>query len=134
LGIHIDGIRTQIRAEEQVVLQSLRADVMKSLSVLRKNASVLDRIDIACSFATLARAQNHVRPLLNLGYSLPPFACWNDIRAEFIFFPGIAYPIKSLEADIPPLRLGSRVKDAHSRLTIASWAIGKGSGLSLGAF
>ncbi|PWW78789.1 hypothetical protein C7212DRAFT_273125 [Tuber magnatum] len=69
LGIRIDGIRTQIRMEEQVVLQSLRAGVMKSLSVLRKNAYVLDRIDIACSFATLAREQNHVRPLLNLGVS-----------------------------------------------------------------
>ncbi|CAZ81378.1 unnamed protein product [Tuber melanosporum] len=69
LGIRIDGIRTQIRTEEQVVLQSLRADIIKSLSTLRKNASVLDRIDIACSFATLAREQNHVRPLLNLGVS-----------------------------------------------------------------
>ncbi|RPB00864.1 hypothetical protein L873DRAFT_1827514 [Choiromyces venosus 120613-1] len=69
LGIRIDGIRTQIRTEEQVVLQRLRAGVMKSLSALRKSASVLDRIDIACSFAMLARERNHVRPLLNLGVS-----------------------------------------------------------------
>ena len=34
---------------------------------LRRNAGVLDELDIACSFATLAKEQNLVKPVLNLG-------------------------------------------------------------------
>jgi DNA mismatch repair ATPase MutS len=37
---------------------------------LRRNAAVLDELDIACSFAALAQEQNLVRPILNLGLDI----------------------------------------------------------------
>lgn len=41
--------------------------VVANLVKLRRNAAVLDELDIACSFATLAAEQGLIRPLLNLG-------------------------------------------------------------------
>jgi len=57
----------RIRAEEQRVLQELREQVVLNLVKLRRNAAVLDELDIGCSFATLAEEQGFVRPILNLG-------------------------------------------------------------------
>ncbi|KAF4456234.1 hypothetical protein F53441_1597 [Fusarium austroafricanum] len=65
LGQRIDQARAQIRAEEQAVFCSLREHVVKNLVKLRRNAAVLDQLDIATSFAKLAREQNLVRPVLN---------------------------------------------------------------------
>ncbi|KAF4342790.1 hypothetical protein FBEOM_3269 [Fusarium beomiforme] len=65
LGQRIDQVRTQIRAEEQTVFYSLREHVIKNLVKLRRNAAVLDELDITTSFAKLAREQNLVRPVLN---------------------------------------------------------------------
>lgn len=42
--------------------------VIKVLVKLRRNASVLDQLDVACSFARFAHEQDLVRPILNLGY------------------------------------------------------------------
>jgi DNA mismatch repair ATPase MutS len=67
LGQHIDQVRIQIRAEEQRVFQNLRKQVIHNLIKLRRNATVLDELDIASSFATLAKEQNLVRPILNNG-------------------------------------------------------------------
>lgn len=65
LGQRLDQARFQIRREEQRVFQSLREQVVLNLVKLRRNAAVLDELDIATSFAKLAEEQNLVRPRLN---------------------------------------------------------------------
>ena len=67
LGIKIDQAKQRIRAEEQRVFQQLREQVVLNLVRLRRNAAVLDELDIGCSFAILAEEQKFVRPVLNLG-------------------------------------------------------------------
>ena len=67
LGSKIDQAKLRIRAEEQRVFQELRRQVVLNLVKLRRNATVLDELDIGCSFATLAKEQGFVRPVLNLG-------------------------------------------------------------------
>jgi DNA mismatch repair ATPase MutS len=64
LGEALDKVRFQIRAEEQRVFASLRARVVRNLVKLRRNALVLDELDIATSFARLATEQRLVRPTL----------------------------------------------------------------------
>lgn len=65
LGRRMDQVRMAIRGEEQRVFQDLRADVVRALVGLRRNAGVIDELDVATSFARLAREQGLVRPLLN---------------------------------------------------------------------
>lgn len=65
LGESIDKQRFQIRGEEQRVFASLRARVVANLVKLRRNALVLDELDIATSFARLAEEQGLVRPTLS---------------------------------------------------------------------
>lgn len=67
LGSKIDQAKLRIRAEEQRVFQELRGQVVQNLVKLRRNAAVLDELDIGCSFATLAEEQGFVRPVVNLG-------------------------------------------------------------------
>jgi DNA mismatch repair ATPase MutS len=67
LGGRIDEAKLRIRSEEQRVFSQLREMVVRNLVKLRKNAAVLDEVDVACSFATLAREQHLVRPILNYG-------------------------------------------------------------------
>jgi DNA mismatch repair ATPase MutS len=43
--------------------------VIQNLVQLRRNASVLDEIDVACSFATLAAEKQFVRPIINYSTS-----------------------------------------------------------------
>ena len=69
LGGRVDQTKMQIRAEEQRVFQSLREDVIRNLVKLRRNAAVLDELDVACSSATLTNEQGFVRPILNNGTS-----------------------------------------------------------------
>ena len=69
LGNKIDQVKLQIRGEEQRVLQELREQVVLNLINLRRNAAVLDELDIACSSAVLAEEQGFVRPVLNNGTS-----------------------------------------------------------------
>jgi DNA mismatch repair ATPase MutS len=64
LGESLDKLRFQIRAEEQRVFASLRARVVTNLVKLRRNALVLDELDIATSFARLATEQQLTRPIL----------------------------------------------------------------------
>ena len=64
LGGQIDQTRLQIRAEEQRVFQLLREQVVLNLIHLRRNAAVLDQLDIACSFSILAEEQRLVRPIV----------------------------------------------------------------------
>ena len=67
LGSKIDQAKLRIKAEEQRVFHELRGQVVLNLVKLRRNAAVLDELDIGCSFATLAEEQGYVRPILNLG-------------------------------------------------------------------
>ncbi|KAI9813137.1 MAG: DNA mismatch repair ATPase msh1 [Pycnora praestabilis] len=69
LGSRIDQAKLQIRAEEQQIFQDLRQQVVLNLVKLRRNAAVLDELDIACSFASLASEQNLTRPILTNGLS-----------------------------------------------------------------
>ncbi|KAL9586308.1 MAG: hypothetical protein Q9212_000976 [Teloschistes hypoglaucus] len=65
VGGRMDLLRFQVRAEEQHLVQQLRDQVVVNLVKLRRNAAVLDELDIGCAFATLAQEQGLVRPVLN---------------------------------------------------------------------
>ncbi|KAG5950639.1 hypothetical protein E4U53_004694 [Claviceps sorghi] len=65
LGQRLDQARFHIRREEQRVFQSLREEVVRNLVKLRRNAAVLDELDITTSFAKLAIEQNLTRPIVN---------------------------------------------------------------------
>ncbi|KAK7745289.1 MutS protein 1 [Cytospora paraplurivora] len=67
LGRRLDQARCQIRAEEQRVFQELRQQTVLNIVKLRRNAGVLDELDIATSFARLALEGNLVRPIVNNG-------------------------------------------------------------------
>ncbi|KAE8441617.1 hypothetical protein EG329_004626 [Mollisiaceae sp. DMI_Dod_QoI] len=65
LGERIDQCKIHIRSEEQRVFNDLREQVIHNIIKLRRNAAVLDELDIACSFATLAAERHWTRPILN---------------------------------------------------------------------
>ncbi|EAQ92742.1 hypothetical protein CHGG_00977 [Chaetomium globosum CBS 148.51] len=65
LGEGLDRVRQQIRGEEQRVFGALRGRVVANLVKLRRNALVLDELDIATSFALLAVEQGLARPALS---------------------------------------------------------------------
>lgn len=67
LGRRLDQARLHVRAEEGRVFAKLRKETVKNIVRLRRNAAVLDELDIATSFARLAIQENLVRPLLNNG-------------------------------------------------------------------
>jgi DNA mismatch repair ATPase MutS len=67
LGQKLDQTTLRIRAEESRVFNNLREKVIHNIIKLRRNASVLDEIDVACSFASLAAEKSWVRPILNTG-------------------------------------------------------------------
>lgn len=67
LGTQMDETRFRIRSEEQRILSDLREGVVRNLVKLRRNATVLDELDVACAFAVLAVEKNFVRPILNAG-------------------------------------------------------------------
>jgi DNA mismatch repair ATPase MutS len=69
LGARIDHAKQYIRNEEQRIFESLRHQVVLNLVKIRRNAGVLDELDVSCSFATLASEQQLVRPILNNGMS-----------------------------------------------------------------
>ncbi|KAL2831837.1 muts domain V-domain-containing protein [Aspergillus cavernicola] len=64
LGGRMDQVKLQIRQEEQAIFEGLRREVILNLVKIRRNASVMDELDVACSFATLADEQQLVRPIL----------------------------------------------------------------------
>ncbi|EPS39428.1 hypothetical protein H072_6778 [Dactylellina haptotyla CBS 200.50] len=67
LGSRIEMARLAIRGEEQKVLHDIRKQVILNINSLRRNAAVLDEIDIAGGFAVLAKESGWVRPILNMG-------------------------------------------------------------------
>lgn len=64
LGERLDKVRFQMRAAEQRMFAVLREQVVLSLVKLRRNAAVLDELDIATSFARLAVEKGLTRPVL----------------------------------------------------------------------
>ncbi|KAL2814830.1 muts domain V-domain-containing protein [Aspergillus granulosus] len=69
LGARMDQVKLQIRKEEQAIFESLRREVILNLLKIRRNAAVMDELDVACSFATLAEEQQLIRPILTQGIS-----------------------------------------------------------------
>ncbi|CAG8908805.1 unnamed protein product [Penicillium egyptiacum] len=67
LGVKMDHVKIRIRQEEQTIFERLRREVILNVVKIRRNAAVMDELDVACSFATLAQEQQMVRPILNDG-------------------------------------------------------------------
>ncbi|KAK5559420.1 MutS protein 1 [Exophiala xenobiotica] len=67
LGRRIDQAIFNIRDEEKRIFASLRQDVIHNLVKLRRNAAVMDELDVASAFATMAKEQSWVRPVINNG-------------------------------------------------------------------
>ncbi|KAI1176740.1 muts domain V [Nemania sp. FL0916] len=65
LGQRIHQTRFEIGSEETRIFTELRAAVVANLVKLRRNASVLDELDVTTSFARLAIEQGLTRPILN---------------------------------------------------------------------
>ncbi|KAK5789669.1 hypothetical protein VI817_008792 [Penicillium citrinum] len=65
LGNRMENIRVKIRQEEQAIFERLRREVILNLVKIRRNAAVMDELDVASSFAILAEEQQMVRPILN---------------------------------------------------------------------
>ncbi|KAG9238790.1 muts domain V-domain-containing protein [Amylocarpus encephaloides] len=65
LGGRIDHCRDHIRVEEQRVFRDLRERVIHNIVKLRRNAAVLDELDVGTSFAVLAEEKCWTRPILN---------------------------------------------------------------------
>jgi DNA mismatch repair ATPase MutS len=69
LGNQIDQARTDIRNEEQRLFRDLRQAVIRNLVKLRRNATIMDELDVASSFALLVTEEGWIRPILNNGTS-----------------------------------------------------------------
>ncbi|KAI1263115.1 muts domain V [Xylariaceae sp. FL1019] len=65
LGRRIHQTRFEIGTEETRIFAELRASVVANLVKLRRNASVLDELDVTTSFARLAVEEGLTRPVLN---------------------------------------------------------------------
>ena len=65
LGNQIDQARVHIRNEEQRLFRELRRNVISNLVKLRRNAAIMDELDVASSFASLANEQAWIRPSIN---------------------------------------------------------------------
>ncbi|KAI0851424.1 muts domain V-domain-containing protein [Daldinia vernicosa] len=65
LGRRIHQTRYEVTVEEQRLLAELRALVVANLVKLRRNASALDELDVAASFARLAAEHGWTRPVLH---------------------------------------------------------------------
>ncbi|OTB08839.1 hypothetical protein M426DRAFT_316864 [Hypoxylon sp. CI-4A] len=64
LGRRIHQTRFEVGAEEQRLMGELRALVVSNLVKLRRNAAVLDELDVGASFARLAEENGWARPVL----------------------------------------------------------------------
>ncbi|KAI1416029.1 muts domain V-domain-containing protein [Hypoxylon sp. FL1857] len=65
LGRRIHQTRFEVGIEEQRLFAELRALVVANLVKLRRNAAVLDELDVAASFARLASEHGWTRPVLH---------------------------------------------------------------------
>lgn len=77
LGNKIVETSAALASAEKEIFESLRLEVIENAEKLRKNAQVIDELDVAISFAVLATEMNFVRPeiteesvpLIDLTYS-----------------------------------------------------------------
>jgi DNA mismatch repair ATPase MutS len=67
LGSRLDDAKLRIRSEEDRFFRKLRSEVLENLMKLRRNASVLDELDVACSSAVVAQLRAWVRPHVHSG-------------------------------------------------------------------
>ncbi|KAI1105212.1 muts domain V-domain-containing protein [Jackrogersella minutella] len=65
LGRRVHQTRFEVGVEEQRLFADLRALVVANLVKLRRNAAVLDELDVAASFARLAAENAWARPVLH---------------------------------------------------------------------
>lgn len=65
LGKSIDDAKLRIRTEESRVFAALREGVIAQLVPLRRNAGILDELDVSSSFARLAKEHRLTRPVLD---------------------------------------------------------------------
>ncbi|CAJ0764745.1 9168_t:CDS:10, partial [Entrophospora sp. SA101] len=65
LGAEIKYIKSQISEEEKKILQIICDKIQDKQKVIIKNIDIIDKLDIASSFAVLAREQKYVRPIIN---------------------------------------------------------------------
>ena len=65
LASQIDHAILNIRNEEQRLFRRLRQRIITNLVKLRRNAAIMDELDVAASFAALAKEQAWVRPIIN---------------------------------------------------------------------
>lgn len=92
---------------------------------LRRNASVLDQLDVACSFARFAQEQDLVRPILNLGYLHIPqsSSCVRELTGL------VGLHIRLLGGDIQWSKLDYGRKDELLLRTIVLLVTRRGCGL-----
>ncbi|KAJ7169620.1 muts domain V-domain-containing protein [Mycena filopes] len=64
LGAHIIETTQGLVAAEREAFESLRLDVNSHAQQLRRNARILDELDVTLGFANLAKEMNFVRPIL----------------------------------------------------------------------
>ncbi|RMZ80183.1 hypothetical protein DV737_g3120, partial [Chaetothyriales sp. CBS 132003] len=64
LGRKIDQARMYIRTEETRIFGDLRQHVIQNIVALRRNAVIIDELDIATAFASLASQEGWTRPVL----------------------------------------------------------------------
>ena len=64
LGRRIDQARTYIRTEESRIFSHLRQHVIQNIVKLRRNAAIIDELDVASAFASLASEEGWTRPVL----------------------------------------------------------------------
>lgn len=69
LGSFIEDAKARIRTEELRMFGKLRGQVIENLMKLRRNAAILDELDVACSSAVVAKERNLIRPILNTSTS-----------------------------------------------------------------
>lgn len=74
LGARIEDAKWRIRGEELQILKRLREGVCEEIVSLRRNAGVIDDLDVACSGAILAKERNLVRPILDNSTSMTVIA------------------------------------------------------------
>jgi DNA mismatch repair ATPase MutS len=67
LGARLDDAKLRIRSEEDRFFRKLRSEVLENLMRLRRNASVLDELDVACSSASVAQSRDWTRPIIHGG-------------------------------------------------------------------
>ena len=64
LGRRIDQAKMYIRTEEQRISHDLRQHVIQNIVKLRRNAAIIDDLDVASAFAALASEEGWTRPVI----------------------------------------------------------------------